>query len=61
MRAPRDPKCEIVNKIIHLQTNYHFGPENIQMYLERYHDTRVCRTGIAEASSASTRNHLPSF
>ncbi len=34
---PRQIPREFVEKILHLRTEYHFGPQRIAWYLERYH------------------------
>jgi len=34
---PRQIPREFVEKILHLRTQYHFGPQRIAWYLERYH------------------------
>ena len=36
----------MVEKIIHLRKNYHFGPTKISMYLRRYHDVSVSSSGV---------------
>jgi hypothetical protein len=35
-----------VVKIINLRRTDHFGPTQISMYLQRYHDVAVSRSGI---------------
>ena len=34
---PRQVPPEFVEKILHLRTTYHLGPQRIAWYLERYH------------------------
>ena len=48
-RHPRQIPPEYVEKILHLRSTYHLGPQRIAWYLERYHDfktscSRVYRT-----------------
>lgn len=33
--SPTATKGEVVERIVHLRQNYHFGPARIAMYLER--------------------------
>lgn len=44
--SPRATKTEIVGKIAYLRENYHFGPLKIQMYLKRYHDISLSKSGV---------------
>ncbi len=44
--SPKATKMEVVAKIIYLRENYHFGPFKIQMYLSRYHDIKITKSGI---------------
>ncbi|WP_280267305.1 helix-turn-helix domain-containing protein [Nocardia wallacei] len=39
--APNATCAEVVDKIVHLRRNYHFGRGKIAMYLHRYHDVSV--------------------
>jgi len=46
---PRQIPADYVEKILHLRTQYHLGPQRIAWYLERYHGFKtscssVCRT-----------------
>ncbi len=45
---------EVVGTIVCLRQNYHFGPAKISMYLARYHDVAVSRSGCGASSSVST-------
>jgi transposase InsO family protein len=36
----------VVEKIVYLRTNYHFGPLKISMYLKRYHDIDISDSGV---------------
>jgi transposase len=44
--CPHETPAEVVEKIIYLRQNYHFGPAKISMYLKRYHDTEVSNSGV---------------
>ena len=44
--SPHATHTEVVEKIIHLRRNYHFGPMKISMYLKRYHDVVVSSSGV---------------
>jgi transposase len=57
--CPHETPTEIVGKIIHLRQNYHFGPEKIAMYLNRYHDVTVSRSGVWRILKRLGMNQLP--
>jgi hypothetical protein len=38
---PTATTTEVVEKILWLRQNYHFGPEKIVVYLQRYHDVTI--------------------
>jgi transposase InsO family protein len=59
LNSPRATKAEIVAKIIYLREYYHFGPWKIKMYLQRYHDIRVCSSGIWRILKKLNINRLP--
>jgi transposase InsO family protein len=44
--SPNATSAEVVEKIVHLRQHYHFGPEKIQMYLKRYHDVTISKSGV---------------
>jgi transposase len=44
--SPNATQAEVVDKIIHLRRNYHFGPAKIAMYLQRYHDVTISASGV---------------
>jgi hypothetical protein len=44
--CPHATDVEVVEKIINLRRTDHFGPPKISMYLQRYRDVAVCRSGI---------------
>jgi hypothetical protein len=62
-KAPCEPgatSSEIVAKIVYLRSNYHFGPQKIQMYLKRYHDITLSVSGIWRVLKRLDMNRLPS-
>ena len=44
--CPHQTSTEVVEKIMYLRSNYHFGPQKISMYLKRYHDVEVSKSGV---------------
>lgn len=60
LHSPKATKMEIVAKIIYLRENYHFGPFKIQMYLERYHDIKITKSGVWRILKRLNMNLLPS-
>lgn len=44
--SPNATKAEVVGKIIYLRQHYHFGPQKISMYLERYHDVDISHSRV---------------
>lgn len=44
--SPTATKGEVVERIVHLRQNYHFGPARIAMYLKRYHDVEISSSGV---------------
>src|SRR4051812_40161152 len=60
-RPPVCGVCEwaIVNKIVYLRQNYHFGPVKIQMYLKRYHDITITSSAIYNVLVRIGLNRLP--
>jgi transposase len=48
-RSPRVTRAEVIEKIVWLRQQYHFGPAKIAMYLARYHDVRISKIrGVAD-------------
>jgi len=43
---PRQIPPEFVEKIIHLRTKYHLGPQRIAWYLERYHGFKTSCSSV---------------
>ena len=49
----------MVEKIIYLRQNYHFGPKKISMYLKRYHDIEGSKSGVWRILKRLHLNRLP--
>jgi transposase len=58
--SPWATSSEIVAKVVYLRSNYHFGPQKIQMYLKRYHDITMSVSGIWRILKRLDMNLLPS-
>jgi transposase len=56
---PNATHVEAVGKIIYLRQNYHFGPEKIAMYLKRYHDITISRSGVWRILKRLDMSRLP--
>lgn len=50
---------EIEDKIIHLRTTYHFGPDVIVWHLMRYHNIKISRNGCYRVLLRNKLNKLP--
>ncbi len=59
LHSPRATNPEIIAKIVYLRQTYHFGPWKIQMYLQRYHDISVSRSGVWRILKRLNMNCLP--
>jgi len=57
--CPHETPAEVVEKIIYLRQNYHFGPAKISMYLRRYHDVQVSQSGVWRILKRLDLNRLP--
>jgi transposase InsO family protein len=57
--SPNATRADVVEKIIHLRKNYHFGPEKIQMYLKRYHDITISKSGVWRILDRLDMGRLP--
>ena len=57
--SPNATSAEVVGKIIYLRQNYHFGPGKIAMYLQRYHDIEVSKSGVWRILARLELNRLP--
>lgn len=58
-RSPRATQPEIIAKIVYLRESYHFGPWKIQMYLKRYHDITISKSGVWRILKRLMLNKLP--
>ena len=58
--CPHETKADIVGKIMYLRQHYHFGPMKISMYLKRYHDVEISKSGIWRILKRLDLNRLPS-
>jgi transposase InsO family protein len=58
-RSPNATEVDIVGKIVYLRQTYHFGPEKIAMYLKRYHDVTVSKSGVWRILKRLDMNRLP--
>jgi transposase len=45
-QSPTATSAEVVEKILWLRQQYHFGPGKISMYLERYHQLTISPSGV---------------
>jgi len=57
--CPHATNAEVVGKIIYLRQNYHFGPAKIAMYLKRYHDIEISKSGVWRILARLELNRLP--
>ena len=57
--SPNATSAEVVGKIIYLRQNYHFGPGKITMYLKRYHDIDISKSGVWRILDRLELNRLP--
>lgn len=44
--SPNATNVEVVEKILWLRQQYHFGPQKIAMYLKRHHDFTISSSGV---------------
>lgn len=58
--SPNATRADVIEKIIHLRKNYHFGPEKIAMYLQRYHDVAISKSGVWRILHRLDMGRLPS-
>jgi transposase InsO family protein len=58
--SPNATHADVVGKIIYLRQNYHFGPGKIAMYLKRYHDVEISKSGIWRILKRLDMSRLPS-
>ncbi|MFI0812002.1 helix-turn-helix domain-containing protein [Streptomyces echinatus] len=57
--SPNATHVEVVGKIIYLRQNYHFGPEKVAMYLKRYHDVTISKSGVWRILNRLDMGRLP--
>ncbi|WP_285620602.1 IS481 family transposase [Actinoallomurus iriomotensis] len=57
--SPNATQADIVNKIVYLRQNYHFGPLKIAMYLKRYHDIQIGHSAFYNILKRLGLNRLP--
>jgi transposase InsO family protein len=57
--CPHQTDGEIVSKIVYLRQHYHFGPAKISMYLARYHEVTVSRSGVWRILKRLEMSRLP--
>ena len=57
--SPNATSAEVVGKIIYLRQHYHFGPGKISMYLARYHDIDISKSGVWRILARLELNRLP--
>jgi transposase len=57
--SPRVTHVDVVGKIIYLPKSYHFGPGKIAMYLKRYHDVEISKSGIWRILKRLDMSRLP--
>ena len=55
LRAP----ARIEEKVLHLRRRYHFGPDRIAWYLERYHQIKISGKGVYYVLKRHGLNRLP--
>lgn len=57
--CPRSTKIEVLAKLLYLRQTYHFGPDKIAMYLDRYHDVQISKAGVYRILKRLQLNRLP--
>ncbi|MFD9225258.1 IS481 family transposase [Streptomyces sp. NPDC060064] len=57
--CPHATQTDVVNKIVYLRQNYHFGPMKIKMYLKRYHDIEIACSAVYRILKKLGMNRLP--
>jgi transposase InsO family protein len=58
-RHPRQIPPEYVEKILHLKSTYHLGPQRIAWYLERYHDFKTSCSSVYRTLKRNGVGPLP--
>ena len=57
--SPTATDAEVVEKILWLRQQYHFGPRKISMYLQRYHEITISPSGVWRILNKAGVNRLP--
>nr|WP_324199152.1 helix-turn-helix domain-containing protein [Nocardia amamiensis] len=57
--SPTATRAEVIEKRIHLRQHYHFGPDKIRMYLQRYHDIEISKSGVWRILKRLDMGRLP--
>lgn len=58
-RHPRQLPPEVIEKILYLRKNYHFGPQRIAWYMERYHGVTTSCSSIYRTLVRHDLSRLP--
>jgi len=58
-RSPNATAPEVIEKILWLRRQYHFGPHKIAMYLKRYHDITISPSGVWRILNKVGLSRLP--
>lgn len=56
---PRQLSPETIEKILHLRSKYHFGPQRIVWYLERYHGITASESSVYRTLARNGIKRLP--
>jgi len=57
--SPRATRIEVLAKLLYLRQTYHFGPDRIAMYLDRYYDLKISKSGVYRILKRLQLNRLP--
>jgi transposase len=57
--CPHATPPEIVEKVLHLRSNYHLGPMRIVWYMERYHGIKICDATVYRILRRNGMSRLP--
>ncbi len=57
--SPRATQVEVMEKILRLRQQYHFGPQKIAMYLKRYHDITISSSEVGRILKKVGLGRLP--
>jgi transposase len=57
--SPRATKIEVLAKLLYLRQTYHFEPDKIAIYLKRYHDIQISKSGVFRILKRLQLNRLP--